>query len=355
MTTEAMEHPALRSEKHETSNSKRGSSIDKSAAASAVNKTTSSFDKPSPSERPSRPYQRQPAPSLFVGPPTRNASAPDLHLSTTVDAPNARTNLLHLRHDRPAQLPTVDATSPDRARAGAKQLNPVFADPLRRAGDGAGVGLGLRGEDKQRAREQERERAEAIWAEMQNTLEEVELSVASGGSVFSRDHARALEELRRAQIALAQAWTRSEADDGAADEEDAASRGGTDGPQAVGETSLLRSHKVSASSDGGEQRRGSGDRSLRGEAGRATAGGTGGRKGSTDGGAKTQLEIETENDIQLARQRRQTNDRYFERVNRGVVDVVAKLQDVAEKMKAVEMESKEVWADKDSVEDGDET
>ena len=69
-------------------------------------------------------------------------------------------------------------------------------------------------------------------------------------------------------------------------------------------------------------------------------------------GGKSQLEEETENDILLARRRRLANDRYFERVNKGVVDVVAKLEDVAKRMGGVEMESKEIWGEGDSMESG---
>ena len=57
------------------------------------------------------------------------------------------------------------------------------------------------------------DRTDALWAEMQSTLEEVELSASNGAHVFGPDHNRALEELRTAQISLAQAWARSEADD----------------------------------------------------------------------------------------------------------------------------------------------
>jgi len=216
--------------------------------------------------------------------------------------------------------------------------NPAFAD-LRRGSDGGpGTGLGLRGDDRERARERERDRAETIWAEMQNTLEEVELNAAGGGSVFSREHARALEELRRAQIALAQAWTRSEAEDGASGDTEEGLHGGEAEENAVGGSSLL-----------GERQTDSHDSSKTGK-GNVDSG----RKGSVDGGGKTRLEVETENDIMLARKRRQANDRYFEKVNKGVVDVVAKLQDVAQRMKAVEMESKEVWGDNDSIETGTE-
>lgn len=50
---------------------------------------------------------------------------------------------------------------------------------------------------------------------MQNTLEEVELSAIKGPgmTVFGSEHSRALDELRKAQIELAQAWARSEAEE----------------------------------------------------------------------------------------------------------------------------------------------
>ncbi|OJD09571.1 hypothetical protein ACJ73_10215 [Blastomyces percursus] len=53
----------------------------------------------------------------------------------------------------------------------------------------------------------------------------------------------------------------------------------------------------------------------------------------------------TERDILLARKRREANDRYFDRVNSGVLDVVAKLEEVALAMRVVERESKEIWND----------
>ncbi len=57
------------------------------------------------------------------------------------------------------------------------------------------------------------DRTDALWAEMQATLEEVELSASGGTRVFGPDHEQRLAELRQAQIALAQAWARSEADE----------------------------------------------------------------------------------------------------------------------------------------------
>ena len=61
-------------------------------------------------------------------------------------------------------------------------------------------------------------------------------------------------------------------------------------------------------------------------------------------GAKS-LEEETEEDIALARRRREANDRYFSRVNGGVLDVVGRLEEVAERMRRVEMESRSIWSE----------
>ena len=63
---------------------------------------------------------------------------------------------------------------------------------------------------------------------------------------------------------------------------------------------------------------------------------------------KNELEEETEHDILLAKKRREANDRYFQKVNAGVLDVVAKLEEVAKAMKGVEMESREIWGEPNS-------
>ncbi|EHA48290.1 hypothetical protein MCOR27_006110 [Pyricularia oryzae] len=148
------------------------------------------------------------------------------------------------------------------------------------------------------------DRTDALWAEMQATLEEVELSASGGTRVFGPDHDRKLAELRAAQIALAQAWARSEADEAIED----------------------NVHQ--------RQQRGGASSKLGGE-GSATAAET------ERLGAK--MEEETELDILLARKRREANDRYFSRVNQGVLDVVAKLDEVARAMREVEQESKDIW------------
>ncbi|KAM4059294.1 hypothetical protein HRG_007847 [Hirsutella rhossiliensis] len=160
---------------------------------------------------------------------------------------------------------------------------------------------------------------------MQATLEEVELSASGGTHVFGPGHDRKLADLRAAQIALAQAWARSEADDAV-------------------ETALRDS---SVHSPGDEFR------NLKGAWADAT------RHGSGDGAdpAKDRLgakvEDETELDILLARKRRDANDEYFQRVNNGVIDVVTKLEDVAVAMRAVEQESNEVWNENTSLSDNE--
>jgi hypothetical protein len=58
--------------------------------------------------------------------------------------------------------------------------------------------------------------------------------------------------------------------------------------------------------------------------------------------------VETESDILLARKRREANDRYFQRVNDGVLNVVAKLEDVAGAMQLVERESRDIWGEDES-------
>jgi len=76
-----------------------------------------------------------------------------------------------------------------------------------------------------------------------------------------------------------------------------------------------------------------------------------GSSGNAVGAAErieNEMEKETEADILLARKRRETNDRYFQRVNEGVLDVVAKLEEVANAMKAVEQESRDIWGENES-------
>lgn len=154
---------------------------------------------------------------------------------------------------------------------------------------------------------------------MQNTLEEVELNAASGAKLFGPNHTAALEELRVAQIALAQAWTRTEAEEAEHSADAGEKRGSTSFTTAdallqerLGKTAQTRSRAASDAS----QRSG-----------------------------KSQTEEDTKTDVELAKRRREANDRYFQMVESGVKDVVQKLEVVAEKMREVERETQELWGE----------
>ncbi|TQS31535.1 hypothetical protein Golomagni_08182, partial [Golovinomyces magnicellulatus] len=163
---------------------------------------------------------------------------------------------------------------------------------------------------------------DALWAEMQATLEEVELSASGGTHVFGPDHDAKLADLRAAQIALAQAWARSEADSGID----------------IGKDGIAKETTVeNALADSGKTTTGEHDDGKTANATQSKANATTGDR------LEFKLEEETETDILLARKRREANDVYFERVNNGVLDVVTKLEQVAVAMRAVEQESNEVW------------
>lgn len=113
--------------------------------------------------------------------------------------------------------------------------------------------------------------------------------------MFGAAHAKALEDLRVAQIGLAQAWGRGAAADG----------------------------------DKGE---GSGD------------GGKG--KGKGEGGAEKEEARDEDGDeegVLGASRRREANERFFGKVREGVKDVVGRLDAVADAMAKVEMESRDIW------------
>ncbi|CAK7268301.1 hypothetical protein SEPCBS119000_002994 [Sporothrix epigloea] len=188
------------------------------------------------------------------------------------------------------------------------------------------------------------DRTDALWAEMQATLEEVELSASEGTRVFGPDHDQKLAVLRQAQIALAQAWARSEADEA---NEISGESGGLSGTAEGGVSvhSLLKPSMAAGASVAGAGGAGKDDGSSNNGPSKERAGsGLDSRAAShtrdnVDRFAGRPLEEETQVDILLARRRREANDRYFQRVNRGVLDVVAKLEDVADAMRAVEQES----------------
>ena len=227
--------------------------------------------------------QRPPPPSLFLGPPSRNASNVSVSSLHPTISHNSVTNPI-----APARAPLLR----NRSARGREPIQPITS-PL---------GRSSQQQRQQKERQREGDRTDALWAEMQATLAEVELSATRGTHFFRPQHSAALEELRTSQIALAQAWARSEADE-------------------------IIDHP-------GEH-----------EAGNASRPGTSGSAG--DIGVGKSLEEETEEDLLLARKRREANDRYFSRVRDGVLDVVGKLEEVAAAMGKVEKESSDIWSEGD--------
>lgn len=186
------------------------------------------------------------------------------------------------------------------------------------------------------------DRTDALWAEMQATLEEVELSASGGTHVFGPEHDRKLSDLRAAQIALAQAWARNEADDAIETTAGVGSEEVRDLKGALGAVSLAAASGAAPGLAGKIGADGT-------DPGRSTVGTGSARPPSSGRGGGERLgamlEQETESDILLARKRREANDQYFSRVEQGVRDVVEKLEEVAIAMRAVEQESRDVWGD----------
>ncbi|KAG9201178.1 hypothetical protein G6514_005907 [Epicoccum nigrum] len=247
---------------------------------------------------------RLPAPALFVAPPSHNASTSSLLSPSAETRSPTKTPLIRQR-----SLLSPDAKRPLPATTDAYD----GGDPLGLiASNSTGTAPFVRRQRQQSlaADAEASSRAEAIWAEMQNTLEEVELSAAKGPgmTVFGADHSRALDELRRAQIELARAWARS--DDASPAEQ---LRKASDAPSVAAPSKPARPRGMSAA--------GKDDKLF----------------------DRLKLEEETEKDIQLSRRRREENDRYFERVNKGVQEVVVRLEEVAKAMRGVESESNEIW------------
>ncbi|KAF2972230.1 hypothetical protein GQX73_g1332 [Xylaria multiplex] len=277
--------------------------------------------------KPSNSTARDPPPSLFLHP------SPS-HVSITGVATGAGLQL-------PSGTSTQQSQAPPPLSRTGSLLNPLNR-PIPRLQTG----------DSSRTVD----RTDALWAEMQATLEEAELSASGGTHVFGPDHDRKLAELRVAQIALAQAWGRSEADDAAGGSNASETEvrnlkgalgdvGGMAAVVAAGaaQSAIFPSGTAKGPADGTET-------------GKSTVG-TGSVQPGTSGfdgeklGAK--LEEETERDILLARNRREANDRYFSKVDQGVRDVVAKLEDVAIAMRAVEQETRGVWGEESAAESGD--
>ena len=286
----------------------------------------------SPFERPKlttgRTAHRLPPPALFQGPPSKNASHISLVLPTdrVPGAPPAESDSGGPggRHTiiRPSRVPPASSFS----GPSSNQLRQNAA-------------AGATSDDH---------RAEQMWAEMQKTLADVELSAMNTSHVFGTDHLRALEELRTAQLSLAQTWAKTEADELLEHDFDNVSRkGSTIGAALEGKAPALTSTPSSARPMPTKA-----STPVTGSSPSTAKHGKDSRKPSAFTNNKN-LEEETERDIQLARKRREANDRYFSQVNRGVLEVVSKLDEVAGAMRRVERESREIW-DESSDDDEDE-
>ncbi|KAJ5761962.1 uncharacterized protein N7511_005344 [Penicillium nucicola] len=239
--------------------------------------------------------QRLPPPALFQGPPSHNASNISLSVPPATSA-----------------LPTPSGSQPPPPQRNRSRLG--------NEGEHAEKPNLLSPFVSRRLSKSDVDGSDAIWQEMQSALSEVELSAVTSENVFGEKHSEALEDLRQKQLRLAQAWARSEADDEVADPSH-------DGASAKGSTARQRATTEANAKD---------DTATEQSAGRGSL-------------SHHTLDEETERDIIHARKRREANDRYFDRVNQGVLDVVAKLEEVAQAMRTVERESKDIWSDSESV------
>lgn len=270
---------------------------------------------------------RDPPPSLFLhpSPAASHVSLPGLNAVPSVSTGPSST-AQHL-----ASSTSNQAAGPPTLTRQGSLLNP--------RGRGAGTGPLPRLQTGDSSRTVDR--TDALWAEMQATLEEVELSASGGTHVFGPEHDRKLADLRAAQIALAQAWARSEADDAIETTAGVGSEEVRDLKGALGAVTLAATAGAGPGLVGKVGADGT-------DPGKSTAGTGSARPPSSGRGAErlgAMLEQETESDILLARKRREANDRYFSRVDQGVRDVVAKLEEVAIAMRAVEQESRDVWGE----------
>ncbi|MCJ1355097.1 MAG: hypothetical protein MMC33_005088 [Icmadophila ericetorum] len=232
--------------------------------------------------------QRPPPPTLFQA-PSQNASSTSLSLRSpqTLNSPLSTLS--------PTGQPRVPLQR-NRSNRESRDLN--VSSPL---------GRPSQQQRQQQQQQNERDQTDKLWAEMQATLGDVELSAARGNHFFDAQHAAALEELRVAQISLAQAWARNETEE------------------------------VIDHPDENEEKIGEG-KGIPGE--------------SNAGSNRAEFDEETERDILIARKRRAANDKYFTRVSAGVLDVVGKLDEVAVAMEKVEKKSREIWGESESLEAG---
>jgi hypothetical protein len=285
---------------------------------------------PSPLDRPKlnargTTTHRLPPPALFQGPPSKDASHISLALPGSGGGGGGNAG------ERTAAVPETPVSAESEQQQQQPQTQQQEQQPSQppqphqqrprvplparapAAASFSGVG-GPPSSLRQPAAAADDRRAENLWAEMQKTLADVEVSAMNTSHVFGTKHANALEDLRTAQLSLAQTWAKSEADELHEHEHDAVAATTNVGKIAV---EAAGSPKTASPADAANA-----------------------KSAFTD---NKNLEEETNRDIQLARKRREANDRYFQQVSRGVLDVVNELDEVAGAMRRVERESREIW------------
>ena len=302
--------------------------------------------------------QRLPAPSLFVGPPSHNASNASLTRANTDTsqnsrsvpssaipgpsspslnhAPLSRSNTTTSRQNNPlsrqntnlSRQNTRDALS--RQNTNLSQQRPdglqVPEDPPAAGetrGAGGGVGLATTTIEEEVKRQRPRRGTavlDAHWAALQSTLSDIELSAGSSAHVFGTGHAKALEELRAAQVELARAW-------GQTDSEDLSTL----------PTKEARSPNIA-------QQRNSKDASKEATQDKHQSNSHKEQEKQAEQNER-KLSTATTLDLTSAARRREASDKYFAAVKEGVAEVVRKLDGVADAMREVEMQSRDIWGD----------
>lgn len=173
---------------------------------------------------------------------------------------------------------------------------------------------------------------------MQSTLNEVELTAQSSTHVFGESHAKALDALRDAQIALAYAWGRGNEESGMLNSvslDNTISQFSMDGERRQSAASSTGGHGESRRTRPRADTQASMSTVLSDESVRSD---------DTARESKVQMEDETAEDIRRASERRGKNEEYFRMVEKSVGDVVGKLDIVAEAMRGVEAESRSLWS-----------
>lgn len=275
--------------------------------------------KPSPTSN-TKP-NRLPAPTLFVGPPSRNAS--------------------QISVSRQGADPTSKSKRPDLTRQRSTRTRGYTADGAPTGGaDGAADSSSVKNVP---ILEKPSEKSiDAKWREMQSTLNEVELTAQSSTHVFGESHAKALDELRNAQVALAKAWGRgNENNDVAAAMQDDMDDLNVSRFKSADDMAAERERQHNTRPRADTQA--SGSTVLSDESGVSQDSARSGR---------SQLEDETAMDIKLAGERRAANEAYFKKVDQGVKEVVERLEKVAEAMRGVEGESRSLWSQSDTTGSG---